>query len=59
MFVEGQPFSLVKVLFSILVNLVQIFLHLLSNCFQKGKKIADPVILNFKMCVHNLTFCWL
>ena len=34
-FVESQPFCKMEALFKPLVNLVQILLPLLSNCFQK------------------------
>ena len=53
-FVESQPFCLMKASFNLLVNLVQILLHLLSNCFQKSKRIADLVILILKkyLCMN-------
>ena len=50
-----------RALFNLLVNLVQILLHLLSSCFQKKEGDSRPSVPNFKgLFVHDLRiFCWL
>ena len=60
-FLGSQPFCLMKPLFYLLVNLVQILLHLLSSCFQKKWEDSKHSNRNSKgIFIHDCSwiFCW-